>query len=116
MRRLSNRAEMPFLDHLEELRWRILWSLLALVIGTGLGFWVVQHFEVLALLKRPIAEFLPRGRLFITHPVDAFMITLKLAVLVGVGGGSPVVVRQGLAFFPPAVYQRKERYIISGLF
>ena len=29
----SNQAEMPFLDHLEELRWRILWSLLALVIG-----------------------------------------------------------------------------------
>ena len=28
-------AEMPFLDHLEELRWRILWSVLAILIGSG---------------------------------------------------------------------------------
>ena len=70
------RGEMPFLDHLEELRWRILWSLLALIVGTVIGFLIVQHFEVLQLLKKPIAPFLPEGRLFITRPTDAFIITL----------------------------------------
>jgi len=30
---MKNAAEMPFLDHLEELRWRIIWSLAALVVG-----------------------------------------------------------------------------------
>ena len=61
------RGEMPFLDHLEELRWRILWSLTALVVGSVLGFLIVQHFDVLSLLKRPIAPFLPDGKLFITR-------------------------------------------------
>jgi len=31
---MTPRGEMPFLDHLEELRWRILWSLLAILVGT----------------------------------------------------------------------------------
>ena len=34
---MDNSAEMPFLDHLEELRWRIIWSLGALVVGVVIG-------------------------------------------------------------------------------
>ena len=51
MRRFDPRGEMPFLDHLEELRWRILWSLAALLVGTVAGFWAVQHFDIIGLLK-----------------------------------------------------------------
>ncbi|MBI4420058.1 MAG: twin-arginine translocase subunit TatC [Gemmatimonadetes bacterium] len=115
MRRVSARAEMPFLEHLEELRWRLLWSLLAVVIGTALGFWAVQYFDVLGLLKQPIAPYLPQGRLYITHPVDAFVITLKLAVLVGLVVASPVIVWQAWAFFSPALYEREKRYLIPVL-
>ena len=46
---------MPFLDHLEELRWRILWSLLAVAVGTVVGWFVVQQVDILEVLKRPIA-------------------------------------------------------------
>jgi Tat protein translocase TatC len=111
---------MPFLDHLEELRWRILWSLAALVLGSVIGFWLVQHFDVLALLKRPIAELLPQGKLFVTRPTDAFVITLKLAVLVGAVLASPIVVWQVWAFLSPALYEREKRFVIpiliAGLF
>jgi len=41
MSRHNPRGEMPFLEHLEELRWRILWSLLAIAVGTGIGFCLV---------------------------------------------------------------------------
>ena len=111
---------MPFLDHLEELRWRILWSLGALVLASVIGFWLVQHFDVLALLKRPIAELLPEGKLFVTRPTDAFIITLKLAVLVGAVLASPVVLWQVWAFLSPALYEREKRFVIpiliAGLF
>jgi sec-independent protein translocase protein TatC len=110
------RGEMPFLDHLEELRWRILWSLTALIGGTLIGFLVVQHFDVLALLKRPIAPFLPAGKLYITRPTDAFIITLKLAALVGIVLAAPIVAWQGWAFFSPALYQREKRFAIPALF
>jgi sec-independent protein translocase protein TatC len=110
------RGEMPFLDHLEELRWRILWSLAAVIGGTLIGFLVVQHFDVLALLKRPIAPFLPAGKLYITRPTDAFIITLKLAVLVGVVLAAPIVIWQVWAFFSPALYARERRFVVPALF
>ena len=110
------RGEMPFLDHLEELRWRILWSLLALIVGTVIGFLVVQHFEVLQLLKKPIAPFLPEGKLFITRPTDAFIITLKMAVMVGVVLAAPIVGWQIWAFLSPALYDRERRFVIPALF
>jgi sec-independent protein translocase protein TatC len=109
------RGEMPFLDHLEELRWRILWSLIALLAGTVIGFLVVQNFDVLALLKRPIAPFLPNGKLFITRPTDAFIITLKLAALVGIVLAAPIVIWQVWAFFSPALYQREKRFVVPAL-
>ena len=103
---------MPFLDHLEELRWRILWSLLALVVGSVIGFFIVQHFDVLGLLKRPISPFLPGDKLFITRPTDAFILTMKLAVAVGVVLAAPVLVWQGWGFFSPALYERERKFII----
>lgn len=109
------RGEMPFLDHLEELRWRILWSLLAVVLGTVIGFVVVQHFDVLALLKRPIVPFLPEDKLFITRPTDAFMITLKLALFVGVVLAAPVVIYQAWAFLSPALYDEEKKYAVPAL-
>ncbi len=103
---------MPFLDHLEELRWRILWSLGALLVGSIIGFWFVEHYDVLALLKRPIAALLPQGKLFVTRPTDAFLITLKLAVLVGAVLASPIVLWQTWAFLSPALYEREKRFLI----
>src|SRR5574338_292497 len=51
----SSRGEMPFLDHLEELRWRLLKILLAIVVGTVIGWFVVERVDVIGLLMRPIA-------------------------------------------------------------
>ena len=43
---MGSSAEMPFLDHLEELRWRIIWSLGALVVGVVIGFVIVIKFKI----------------------------------------------------------------------
>jgi sec-independent protein translocase protein TatC len=119
MSKKSNKGEMPFLDHLEELRWRILKSLGALIVGTIIGFVVVQNFEVLELLKEPIAPYLPQGRLHVTAPTDAFFITLKLAVAIGLVLSAPVIIGQAWAFLWPALYEHERRYItpflIAGL-
>ena len=53
----TNSGEMPFLDHLEELRWRIIYSLGALLICASVGFWLAYRFDAVGLLARPI---LPR--------------------------------------------------------
>ncbi|MGD2136094.1 MAG: twin-arginine translocase subunit TatC, partial [Gemmatimonadales bacterium] len=115
MMKKSLKGEMPFLDHLEELRWRILWSLIALVVGSVIGFYLVQHFQVLDLLKDPIEPYLPEGKLFITRPTDAFIITLKLAVAVGFVFASPVIVAQVWRFLSPALYEHERRHIVPAL-
>jgi len=102
---------MPFLDHLEELRRRILWSLAALVVGTIISFVLVQNFDVMGLLKEPIAPYLPEGRLHITRPTDAFMVTLKLALMGGLVLSMPVVFGHVWGFLSPALYENEKRYI-----
>ena len=52
---------MPFLDHLEELRWRILWSVVALIVGVVVGFLLVQQFDVLNILISPYYEVMGEG-------------------------------------------------------
>jgi sec-independent protein translocase protein TatC len=108
-------GEMPFLDHLEELRWRIIWSLVALVVGAVIGFYLLQRFDVFTLLKQPISPYLPEGKLFITRPTDAFLITLKLAVVLGAVFASPVIFAQLWRFLSPALYEHERRYIVPAL-
>jgi len=109
------KGEMPFLDHLEELRWRILWSIIALVVGSVIGFLLLQRYDLFELLKAPIAPYLPEGRLFVTRPTDAFIITLKLAVAVGAVLASPVIFAQVWKFLAPALYEHEKRYIVPTL-
>src|SRR5437763_3918844 len=106
---------MPFLDHLEELRWRILYSLLAVVVGTLVGWVIVEHVDVIGLLIQPIKPLIPGGKLRVTSPTDPFFITLKFAFVVGLVLASPVVGYQAWAFLTPALYERERRLIIPAL-
>src|SRR2546426_3438708 len=109
------RGEMPFLDHLEELRWRILWSLLAIFVCTIVGWWLLGRIDIIEVLKRPIAPYLPGGRLVFTSPAEPFMLTLKVAFALGCLVASPVVIYQNWAFLSPALYERERRLIIPAL-
>jgi sec-independent protein translocase protein TatC len=109
-------GEMPFLDHLEELRSRILRSLGALVAGAALGLWLVQRFQLVNLLKRPIAPYLTGGKLVVLSPTEPVMIVLKLGLLVGLVLASPVILWQTWAFLAPALYAREKRALVPSLF
>ncbi len=112
---MTPRGEMPFLDHLEELRWRILWSLVAILVGTVVGWWLLDKVDIIEVLKRPIAPYLPGGRLVFTSPAEPFMLTLKVAFALGCLLASPVVIYQIWAFLSPALYERERRLIIPAL-
>jgi sec-independent protein translocase protein TatC len=108
---------MPFLEHLEELRMRIIWSLLALTVGISVGFWVVQHFQIVSLLKVPIAPYLANGgKLVVLAPTEPVMIVLKLSLVVGIILASPVVFWQLWAFLAPALYGREKKVLIPAMF
>jgi Tat protein translocase TatC len=112
---MTPRGEMPFLDHLEELRWRILWSLVAILVGTIVGWVLLDKIDIIELLKRPIAPYLPGGRLVFTSPAEPFMLTLKVAFALGCLVASPIVIYQIWAFLSPALYERERRLIVPAL-
>src|SRR5438270_34941 len=112
---MTPRGEMPFLDHLEELRWRILWSLVAILVGTIVGWFLLDKIDIIDVLKRPIAPYLPGGRLIFTSPAEPFMLTLKVAFALGSLLASPIVIYQIWAFLSPALYERERRLIIPAL-
>lgn len=112
----SPAGEMPFLDHLEELRWRILWSILAVLIGSLVGFFLVTHFNVLEILINPVRPFIAGEKLKYLSPGDPFFITLKLAITVGLILAFPIVVSQVWGFVSPALMPRERRAIVPALY
>jgi sec-independent protein translocase protein TatC len=109
---MGSSAEMPFLDHLEELRWRIIWSLAALVVGVGVAFFIVLRFDLLQWLQGPILPYLHGRRLMVTHPAEGFSILLQTAIIVGIVLALPVIIYQVWAFLSPALYQKEKRVAI----
>ncbi len=116
LKRADHSEEMPFLDHLEELRWRIIWSLAALLVTTCIGFAVVTKFDVLGLLIRPITPFLHGSKLKYLNPTDPFFITLHLAITVGILLALPIMVYQLWAFVAPALKKEEKRAIMPALY
>lgn len=118
MRNRNPRGEMPFLDHLEELRWRILWALLALVACSIAAFALVYYFDVLELLVMPIREAYdtPNLRLIYLSPADPFFVTLRLAIYGGIILAFPILVYQVWAFLSPALEKDEKKAIVPALY
>jgi sec-independent protein translocase protein TatC len=111
------RGEMPFLDHLEELRWRILWSLLAAVVGSVVGYVLVLQFGVLDILISPFYEVMgAEERLVFLSPTEPFFLLLRIGILVGLILASPIIVYQIWAFLSPALERHEKRAIIPALY
>jgi sec-independent protein translocase protein TatC len=108
---------MPFLDHLEELRWRILYSLLSVAVGAVIGWFLVTRFDVLGLLIEPIRPLLGEDqRLAYLSPADPFLVTLKLTLTTGIILAAPVVIYQFWIFFAPALTKDEKRAIVPSLY
>jgi sec-independent protein translocase protein TatC len=109
-------AEMPFLDHLEELRWRILWSLLALIVGVVTAFIVLQRFDIFLFLERPILPYLGGNKLKYTHPADPFSVLISASFTIGIVLALPVILYQVWAFLAPALYKNEKRIVLPVIF
>src|SRR5690606_11313188 len=112
----SPAGEMPFFDHLEELRWRIVWSLLALAVGTGIGFYAAIRIDLFSVLMRPVDPYIDSVELIALSVTAPFMITLQIALTLGVILAAPIIVYQIWAFLAPALTKREKRYITPALY
>jgi sec-independent protein translocase protein TatC len=109
---------MSFLDHLEELRKRIFYSLIAVVVGF-FACWGYHEF-IFSLMQKPILDALRANgmaeKLVYLNPTDAFNLYLKLAFLAGLFVTSPFVLYQVWLFISPGLYRNEKRYVFPFMF
>ncbi len=119
-----NGKQMSFLEHLEELRKRILHAIVSVLIAAGLCFW--QADKIYAWLAKPLTDTLRALKLQPTlvyiNPVDPFNLYIKLSIMGGVIIASPYVLLQLWLFISPGLYRNEKKYVwpfvslTSGLF
>ncbi len=107
--------KMSLIEHLEELRRRILKALLAVVAGF-LVCWAFAR-PIAEVLARPVYAVLPEGeRLVFLGVTDAFVLYVKVALLAGFFLSSPIVLYQVWRFVAPGLYQRERSHALPFIF
>ncbi len=102
--------KMSFLDHLEELRKR----LIVIIIAIGVGFLACWNYadKIYAWVQAPLTKLLPLGdqKLAYTHLTEPFMVYMKVAFFAAIFVASPIVMWQVWRFISPGLYKRERRY------
>ena len=108
-------GRMSFFDHLEELRRRIFYALIAVAGGMAIA-WVYAD-NIYAGLARPLTNVLRElkmdDHLVYTNPTGPFNLYIKLAMIAGLFIASPVVVWQVWGFISPGLYRHEKKYALS---
>jgi sec-independent protein translocase protein TatC len=104
----DDRGRMSFLEHLDELRKRILYSLYALIAVCAVTLWYWETMFV--FLGKYFSQF--GGQLVFTKPMGAFLFSMKLSVLAGLLVASPFIFSQVWLFVAPGLYAKEKRVVI----
>jgi sec-independent protein translocase protein TatC len=111
-------SAMGFLEHLEELRKRIIWSIVYITAGFCACYWF--HEQIFGWMQSPIMFALKRHNLptnlVYTNPTDPFNMYLKISLIVGIFVASPFVLYQVWAFIAPGLYKSERRYVAPFMF
>src|SRR6266496_4220635 len=112
----SGLLTMGFMEHLEELRKRIIRSFGSIVVGFCICY--IWHEEIFAWIQKPITTVLSEHKmstqLVYTNPVDTFNMYLKISLIAGIFLASPYILYQVWGFIAPGLYKNERRYV--GLF
>jgi sec-independent protein translocase protein TatC len=99
-------SSMPFLNHLEELRWRLLKAFLALIVCTIVAFYFSK--DILKFIVVPLGD----TQLYFTDVTGSFYAYLKLSILTGIIAASPIIFYQLWAFISPGLYKKEKLAVL----
>ncbi len=107
----SGAGKMSFLDHLDELRQRIIWALGSVFGGVIITFFFIN--DIFNFIMRPLQQMLPPGgKMVYTDPAEAFMLDVKIALIAGLIIASPMVFAQLWLFIAPGLYSHEKKWAI----
>jgi sec-independent protein translocase protein TatC len=102
---------MTLVEHLEELRRRLIVSVLAFVVAAVVAF--VGYGQILHLLEEPYCRVTHPCRLYVTGPLDGLSLRVKIAGYGGAFLASPVVLFELWRFVTPGLHAHERRYAVS---
>jgi len=104
---------MSFLDHLEELRKRLVYSIIAVVAGFFVCWGYAEN--IFGLMQKPIMDALHRNgmpeKLVYLNPTEPFNLYLKIGFMAGLFVASPIVLYQVWLFISPGLYRNEKKYV-----
>ncbi len=105
----------PFLEHLEELRGRLIYSLAGIAVGFFLSYWKIR--EIFSFVSLPLQGAMKEdSAIVMIRMTEGFLTYLKLAFYSGLVLASPLVIYQVWAFVSPGLYRHEKRYILPLVF
>ncbi len=108
-RKQISEKEMPFLDHLEELRWRIFKSLITVFV-LMLICWFFSDF-LLEILRYPGTQIEPPLQMQVLKVQTVFMTKLEIALVAGLILGLPVIIYQIWSFVTPGLMKTEKKFL-----
>lgn len=116
--RLEQLQAMSFLEHLEELRRRIIYSVLFVLAGFMACWWKAE--VIFQYMQRPIVTALAAHKmdtqLVYLNPTEPFNLYIKIGLFAGVFVASPFILYQVWAFIAPGLYRNERRYVLPFMF
>jgi len=99
-------SSMPFLDHLEELRWRLIKSVAAVVLFSFVAFAFAD--QIIVFIRRPLGDV----QLYNIAVTGTFYAYLQVSLIVGIFGALPITFYQLWAFVSPGLYKSEKKKVI----
>ena len=102
----KNNFSVPFLDHLEDLRWRLLKAVISLIVAAGGCFYFAD--QILTFIIKPLGD----TQLFVTEVTGSFYAYLKISLIAGVMAALPLIFYQLWSFISPGLYREEKIYVL----
>jgi sec-independent protein translocase protein TatC len=108
-------SKMSFLEHLDELRKRLIYIVYSLIAGCVVAYIFIQR--IFDFIMRPMQQMLPHdapgaGRLMYTAGAEPFMLYVKIGFIAGVFLSSPLILWQIWKFIAPGLYSHEKKFAI----
>mgnify|MGYP000851922155 CR=1 FL=1 len=104
-------GRMSFLEHLEELRKRIIYACYGIAVGVAASFLFIQ--QIYDFLTAPAIATLPPGsKIIYTQPTEAFSLYINISLIAGIVIASPFIMYQVWKFIAPGLYSNEKKFVI----
>jgi len=104
-------GKMSFLEHLDELRKRLIYALVSLCVGIAIAALFIER--IYQFVMRPMQQMLPPGgKLIFTEGPEAFMLYIRIAIIAGLVIAAPLIMIQLWLFISPALFPKERRFAV----